>query len=118
MKVILNQPFIDDTRVTFSWKTDGNEEFLKDSTFYYEFGESINHLPKEYFDFLQIGILLAIWKGKNVILTSKHVISEEIISHWKKYWDFDDLTYNPPKFTIMNRIKTMFSKNKITQKQN
>ena len=66
---------------------------------------------------MQIGILLSIWKDrKNVILTSKHVISEGIISHWKKYWDFDDLTYNPPKFTIMNRIKTMFSKHKFTQK--
>ena len=63
MKVTLN-PRIEDTRVIFSWKTDVDEEFLKDSTFYYEFGESIKHLSKDYFDFLQIGILLSIWKDK------------------------------------------------------
>ena len=114
MKVTLNLPRIEDTRVIFSWKTDGDEEFIKDSTFYYDFGVSIKHLSRDYFDFLQVGILLSIWKDKkNVNLVSKYVISEEIISHWKKYWDFDGLTYNPPKLNIKNRIKAIFSREKL-----
>ena len=119
MKVTLNFPRIEDTRVIFSWKTDGDEEFLKDSTFYYEFRESIKHLSRDYFDFLQIGILFSIWKDKkNVNLTSKYIVSDEIISHWKNYWDFDELIYNPPKFNIISRMKTMFSKQSLGKNTN
>ena len=42
-------------------------------------------------------------------LTSTYPISIEIITHWKIYWDFDGLNYNPPKQSIFTKIKNRLS---------
>lgn len=90
----------------FSWNWEESEQYIKDSTFYYDFGTSIVNINRQYFDYLQIGILFSIWKDcETVDLTSTYPISIEIITHWMKYWDFDGLNYNPPKQSIFTKIK-------------
>ena len=90
----------------FSWNWEDSEQYIKDSTFYYDFGTSIVNINRQYFDYLQIGILFSIWKDcENVDLTSTYPIPIEIITHWMKYWDFDGLNYNPPKQSIFTKIK-------------
>ena len=93
----------------FSWKWEKSEQYIKDSTFYYDFGTSIVNINRQYFDYLQIGILFSIWKDReNVDLTSTYPISIEIITHWKKYWDFDGLNYSSPKQNIFTKVKNRF----------
>lgn len=90
----------------FSWNWEESEQHIKDSTFYYDFGTSIANINRQYFDYLQIGILFSIWKDcENVDLTSTYPISIEIITHWKKYWDFDGLNYSPPKQSILTKMR-------------
>lgn len=94
----------------FSWNWEESEQYIKDSTFYYDFGTSIVNINRQYLDFLQIGILFSIWKESEIVdLTSTYPISIEIITHWKIYWDFDGLNYNPPKQSIFTKIKNRLS---------
>lgn len=76
-------------KVTFSWKQDVEEEFVKDSTFFYDFhGIDIQDIPDAYLFNILFGIMFPSWKKiQNVEITSSVALPSEIFLLWKKYTD-------------------------------
>jgi len=94
-RVRLNKPIIAEGRVDFSWETQGDEKYIRGSQFFYDFGEAnLSECNPHSFDNLCIGILFSIWRNESVIqLDSETPINTEIIEHWRKYWEIENIEY-------------------------
>lgn len=76
-------------KVTFSWKQDVEEEFVRGSTFFYDFHDiDIQDIPDAYLFNILFGIMFPSWtKMDRAEITSAEKLPNEIFLLWKKYTD-------------------------------
>ena len=74
-------------KVTFSWKQDVEEEFVRNSSFFYDFHDiDIQEIPESYLFNILFGIMFPSWtKMEQVEISSSVKLPLEIFLLWKKY---------------------------------
>jgi hypothetical protein len=104
-------------KVTFSWKQDVEEEFVKDSTFFYDFHQiDIKAIPNAYFYNILFGIMFPSWRNMGDIeIVSTENLPYEIFHLWKKYTNATNIvlksgTEPTPKLKLLqeNEIGLLF----------